>query len=136
MTAKERLYALRRELTGLFLLICGAATVMGVVSGRSLGTGLFAAVVAGIPMFLVVATVFLILILGTDRQVRLLQGLFVGLVAIGVAGNLLSGRPLQEAIGFGFITGGLTFLSVATLLTIMVPVYLFGKYRGQMAERS
>ncbi|MXR51310.1 hypothetical protein GRX03_06785 [Halovenus sp. WSH3] len=131
MGPKQKLLALRRELAVLFLLVVGVATVMGALRTGSPLTGLYYGVIGGVPMFLVVSTLFLAVILGTPSQIRLLRGLFLGLVGIGVVGNLAAGRSLRDAIGLGFFAGGLNFLSILGLLTILFPVYLYGKHRGR-----
>ena len=62
----------------------------------------------------------------SQKELRLLQGLFVILVASGIVVRALDGGTLLASVVGGGVIGGLTFLPIALLFL----VYLFGKQRS------
>lgn len=63
----------------------------------------------------------------TDKKIRILQGLFLGLILVSTIGSLISGNSLLTAVGQGIIIGGLNFISIAVLLAMLLLIYVVYK---------
>ena len=115
----------------LFVLTVGPAIGFGIIGSESVLMGLSAGVFAGTFAFVSVALILLLIILGDYRHVRLLQGLFFGLIAVMIVGNVVTGQTLSDAVIFGFVAGALTFLPIAVLSAILFIAYQIGIQRGE-----
>ena len=134
MALQKSIRSYYRSLAILMLLTFGVGIGFGITGSDTLLTGVMRGLLVGGSAFVIVALVFLTLVLGSREHVRLLQGVFLGFVVLGVVGNLIGGRTLSDSIGFGIVSGGLNFIPIVTLFALVFLAYLVGKHQGQIAE--
>lgn len=116
----------RRPLAALVLVLVVAGTGFGLLGGDSLWLAALRGTLVGLFAFVVVALVYVGVVLATPRQVRLLRGLFLGLVAIGVGVSLLAGDALSTALVRGTVAGSLNFLPVVVVASGLLVAYWLG----------
>jgi hypothetical protein len=83
----------------------------------------FRGLVVGVSAFAVVGVVVVGLFVGSVRQVRLLQGLFLALAGIGTTAALTGGESVSSALFRGVFIGGLSFLPLVTVLSVVIVLY-------------
>ncbi|MFC6720704.1 hypothetical protein [Halobacteriaceae bacterium SHR40] len=131
MKLQETLRRYQRSLALLMVLSVGTGIGFGVTGSDSLLIGLVRGLAVGGSAFLVLAPVFLTVVLGSWKHLRLLQGVFLGLIVLGIVGNLISGRTVTDAIGFGIVSGSLAFIPFVMLFALLFLAYLVGKHQSQ-----
>ena len=105
-----------------FLLGIGGALGMlgadrtGIALGTGIGTGALGA--------LVVAIVYFTFYHLRNRYVRIVQAFFLAVVAVVMVSQLRMGESLSMALTNGFVIGGLVFLNIAVIASILDLGYL------------
>lgn len=114
-------------LVGCYFLAVGAGILFGISGGDSTSTAIFRGLLVGSGGFLVIAIIYLTLVIGSGRLLRVFQGLFLVFVAGGFAASYLTGESVTTAISRGFWTGSIAFLRVAIVITLLLVVYWLGR---------
>lgn len=120
-------------LTGLFLGLTSIGTWFSLSGGASVSVAIMqASFVAGFA-FAILSLLYLSIVIGSPRQIRLFQALFVGLVTVMIGANLLGGEALSTAVISGFFAGAINFIPVMILLSVLVIVHWFGNQPNHQA---
>ena len=117
-------------LIGLFVGLGGLGFGMGLLDGVPVPVALGYGLLVGTPGAIALWIVYLALVRGSPRYVRVLQGLFLGFVAVAIVLRASVGTPLASAAVSGFFVGGLLFVPVAVVVSALYLTYSIGLSRG------
>ena len=120
----------KRVLKGLFVgfILLGVGMV-GYVSGLVL-SDLALGLIGGITAFLIVALVYLTLLRVSEVQLRILQGIFLVLAVVYSGARLSAGESVLLAAWQGLVVGGLSFIPLIVVFSIIFLAYWVGTQRS------